>query len=283
VDVATIIDRARTTGARFTLLGGRGFVGAQLAQFLAQHDIAFSCPERGDDSIFTRTLGHVIYCVGLTADYIKRPFDTVEAHVGLLASVLERASFQSLVYLSSTRLYDSAGARGVENAPLVLDPQQPRHLFDLSKALGESLCLQAVKNARVARLSSVYAPDLTSSNFLHELIRVGATQSTAVLDTSPSLARDYIDISDVCSSLVAIALAGRRPIYNVASGQNVTNEQIFEQIERVTGCRISGSKPSGIDHSPAVDVTAIEEDFAIVPQPVLRRITEILNTHRQGA
>jgi nucleoside-diphosphate-sugar epimerase len=280
---AAIIEDARTREATFTILGGAGFVGSHLARFLDRHALGHTAPARGDESIFTRPLGHVIYCIGLTADYARRPFDTVEAHVGFLSRVLQQCDFQSLVYLSSTRLYDSAGPRGRENEALLLNPQIPRHLFDLSKALGEALCVHGGKNARVTRLASVYAEDLSGSNFLHELIRIGATQRSAALDTSPSLARDYVDVEDVCTSLVAIAIAGRRPIYNVASGRNVTNQEIFDQIARITGCQMSGLRPATADVFPLIDVGAIAEDFGIYPRSVLDRLSEIVALRRQGA
>jgi nucleoside-diphosphate-sugar epimerase len=267
----------------FTVLGGRGFVGSHLARYLEAHGLPYSCPPRDDASIFTRPLGHVMYCVGLTADYAKRPFDTVEAHVGLLARVLERCQFDSLLYLSSTRLYDALGS-GIarEDAALPLSVQQPRHLFDFSKGLGESLCLHASQRARVARLSSVYAQDLSSSNFLHQLVRAGVSERATTLDTSATLARDYIDVEDVCALLVAIATDGRRAVYNVASGQNVSNGEIFAVIERETGCRITPSRPPTPDRSPLIDISAIVEDFGVRPRGVLERLPSILAHHRAG-
>jgi len=56
--------------------------------------------------------------------------------------VLAESRYDSLVYLSSTRLYDGLHTAMVdENTPLLLDPNQPRHLYDLSKACGEAACL----------------------------------------------------------------------------------------------------------------------------------------------
>ncbi len=267
----------------FTILGGRGFVGSHLARHLEARGLPYGCPERDDPSIFERPLGHVIYCVGLTADYAKRPFDTVEAHVGLLARVLERSQLESLVYLSSTRLYDALGPVAArEDAVLPLSVQQPRHLFDFSKGLGESLCLHGSKRARVARLSSVYAENLASPNFLHQLIRAGVDGHATTLDTSATLARDYIDVEDVCALLVAIATAGRRPVYNVASGHNVTNGELLALIERETGCRLTPSRPPAPDRSPLIDISAIVEDFGLRPRGVLERLPSILAHHRAG-
>ena len=83
----------------FTVLGASGYIGSRLVAHLRAQGHTVWAPARGDAEVFTRPLGHVMYCVGLTADFRTRPFDTVDAHVGLLAEVLRRAQFDSLLYL----------------------------------------------------------------------------------------------------------------------------------------------------------------------------------------
>ena len=106
--------------SRCTVIGASGFVGARLVEALTAAGREVSAPSRDHDGLFTRDLGQVFYCAGLTADYLARPFDTVEAHVGLIARILRDARFERLVYLSSTRLYDwmgaGAGREGVDPA-----------------------------------------------------------------------------------------------------------------------------------------------------------------------
>jgi UDP-glucose 4-epimerase len=80
-----------------TVIGGRGFIGQVLVQHL--HTLGWSVwvPERDHgwpDS--ERELGHIFYCAGLTADYLQHPERTVEAHVSLLARVLQSTHFTSL-------------------------------------------------------------------------------------------------------------------------------------------------------------------------------------------
>lgn len=98
--------------ARYTIVGASGFVGSRLAASLRQAGHTVLTPSRNDPMLFTQSLGQVIYCAGLTADFAARPFDTVEAHVTLLARVLQESDFTHLLYLSSTRLYDSLGDNG---------------------------------------------------------------------------------------------------------------------------------------------------------------------------
>ena len=81
-----------------------------------------------------------IFAIGLTADFRSRPLDTMDAHVSALAEVLRCGRFDSLTYLSSTRVY--AGLpRGCGNATLVVNPSDASDLYNLSKLAGEALCL----------------------------------------------------------------------------------------------------------------------------------------------
>ncbi len=74
---------------KFTVLGGNGFIGSHLGEVIVE--LAYECdkPKRNDRSIFDRNLGHLIYAVGLTADFRVRPYDTVRAHVSHLMDLLE--------------------------------------------------------------------------------------------------------------------------------------------------------------------------------------------------
>lgn len=218
----------------YTVIGASGFVGSRLTAALRRDGHAVYTPLRGDPDLFSRDLGRVFYCAGLTADYAARPFDTVEAHVGLLARVLRETRFTHLVYLSSTRLYDSLGAAGGdEDCDLVVNPANARHLYDLSKALGESLCLTAAaERAAVARLSCVFDWHEGAPGFLSEWLRRAAREKTFCLDSATGFVRDYIHLDDVAAALLAIADGGVTGIVNVASGENVSNAELAEVFNR---------------------------------------------------
>jgi len=269
----------------FTVLGAGGFVGRHLVRYLEARGIACHAPARNATDLCERPLGHAIYCIGLTADYLARPFDTVEAHVGVYARLLRDADFQSMTYLSSTRLYDSGKGSGVERADLPLNPLNPRHLYDFSKGLGESLGVTCGRdNVRVARLACVYSDDLDGDNFLHDTVLRAVGAKHLVLDTNPANARDHVHVEDVCAALVAIARGGKQPIYNVASGVNVRNDQLFALIEASTGCRIetAGSAPTAL--APEIDISALQREFGMTPRRVEHALPALINSEAaQGA
>lgn len=215
-----------------TVLGAQGLIGAALVRRLTADGHAVRALGR---ELFTRLdedWGHVVYAIGLTADFRRRPHETLDAHVTVLSRVLREARFSSLLYLSSTRVYD--GAAGThESVPLAVRPADPSHLYNLSKLLGESLCLTSPQpGLRVARLSNVVGgDDEHSENFVPSLRR-DARAGAITLRSAPSTAKDYIALADVLDLLPRIALHGRERLYNVASGRQTTHAEWLERLRR---------------------------------------------------
>ena len=258
-----------------TVIGSRGFVGSALVHHL--QSLGWTCyqPEKGVEwPIFDRPLGHVFYCAGLTGDYLARPKDTVEAHVSLLTSVLQSSDWDSLVYLSSTRLYDGLPAEVLaqEMTLLPVAPQIPRHLFDLTKLTGESLCHAIGQGrARVARLSNVYHSPDDPNGFLPALMRRVAQSKRGVVLTIDSIAqaaRDYVYLPDVLRALTDIAQMGGQTVYNVASGQNVSNQQLASWVAKRTGRKLQFNASSIPSTPPIIDITRMHEDFGWQPSKV---------------
>lgn len=214
-----------------TVVGAAGFVGARLAKRLAADGWEVWAPAKGDADLMRRDLGVVFYCAGLTADYDRRPFDTVEAHATLVSELIRADRFERLVYCSSTRLYDGQARSDVdEDEPLVLDPADPRRVYDLSKALGENLTLcRTGGRGAVARLSNVFDWEDGAPGFLSEWLSKARAGRDVTLQSSPHIARDYIHLDDVVAALIAMADAGG--IFNVASGELITNGQIAAVFE----------------------------------------------------
>src|SRR5207253_7711805 len=151
------------------------------------------------------------------------------------ADVVREARFQSIVYLSSTRLYrNSATTR--EDAMISANVSAFDDLYNLTKAAGESLALNVAQNGKVVRLSNVFGPDLRSSNFLASVIRAAVEEGHVTFETALDSAKDYVDIDDVCESLIRIARDGNEAIYNVASGVPVSHREIAAELQRLTQC-----------------------------------------------
>lgn len=253
----------------FAVLGAGGTIGRALVQRLRAGGADVAALGRGDawrDAIAGR---HVIYAVGLTADFRTRALDTVEAHVGLLAEVLRAGGFASLLYLSSTRVYAGAPATA-EETPLRIDPSDPSDLYNLSKLLGESLCLaQPSDGVRVARLANVVGGDDAASDNFVPALRREAAAGRIRLRSAPDSAKDYLHIDDAVDWLLAIAGHGRQRLYNVARGENVTHAQWLRALQARTGCSVEILAHAPCQRFMPIDVRRLQAEFPRVPRPVL--------------
>ncbi|WP_354679320.1 NAD-dependent epimerase/dehydratase family protein [Cupriavidus plantarum] len=261
---------------RCTVIGGAGFVGRRLADTLRRAGHEVWVPERGDSALFSRDLGHVYYCAGLTADYAARPYDTVAAHVTLLSDVLRANRYDHLVYLSSTRLYDTSQLpQGDEAAALTLQPANPRALYDFSKGLGENLCLTvAAGRTAVARLSCVFDWTPDSPGFLSEWLVRAATEQAFQLDSDAGFVRDYIHLDDVVDALIGISTRGAGGIFNVASGENVSNGELAE-LFNAAGWHITLARKSPTQRAAECSTAALRA-LGVSPRDVRTVVNDYL-------
>jgi nucleoside-diphosphate-sugar epimerase len=263
----------------FTVLGASGFIGSNLTGWLEAESIPYWAPSR-DTNLEHRSLGHVIYCIGLTADFRSRPFDTVRAHVSGLLNILEKAEFDSLLYLSSTRVY--AGLRATdEDSALQVNPARTDDLYNISKLMGESLGLSSTRpNVRVARLSNVYGRDFLSGNFLTSVIKEAVENNRVLLATSMDSEKDYVDIKDVIPLLPRIALSGRHQIYNVASGANTSNAELMAVLRRATGCATEMADQAETVRFPRISIDRIREEFDFSPALIQESLAELIGEYQ---
>ncbi|MFD0675536.1 MULTISPECIES: NAD-dependent epimerase/dehydratase family protein [unclassified Paenibacillus] len=245
----------------FTVIGAQGFMGRHLVSALRSQGKECFAPERDDPTVFQQSLGHVIYCAGVTSDFRQRPFDTMKAHVSLAGEFLEKAAFDSFVYISSTRIYmDNLTSN--EQVSLSINPHHRDHLFHLSKLAGESLCLNSGReNVKIARVSNVCGDDYNSGNFLYSLIHDAVDKKQITLHTTLDTAKDYIGIDDVVRLLISIAQADGSGVYNVASGINTSNRSISQWIRELTGCQVSVADAARTVCFPLIDVTRIHNEL----------------------
>jgi nucleoside-diphosphate-sugar epimerase len=261
----------------FTIFGSTGFIGSHLVRALRSRGVECVAPARDEDVFALRHgLGHVVYAIGVTADFRTRSIDTVRAHVSRLADVLEHAEFETFTYLSSTRLYSGAAA-AVEETTFEIDPRSMSDLYNLSKLMGESLVLaRAGERARIARLSNVYGADWTSENFLMSLIRDAVTKGSVVIRTSPDSSKDYVAVDDVVSLLISIAARGKHTIYNVASGQPLINRELAAALGSAAACPVTFAPDAATVAFPTIDINRIREEFGAPARSLIDDLPQLV-------
>lgn len=258
-------------GERFTVFGGGGFIGSRLVKTLTTtgHTVVTidrsSWPENGAD------LGHVIFTIGMTAQFRGLPFETVETQIFRLYDALNRYRYSSFLYLSSTRLYQGAVTTS-EDTNISACPNDPDAIYNLTKATAECLC-QSINNpaVRVVRLSNVYGPELDSNLFLADVMREAALTGRVTFRSHPLSAKDYVHVSNVADLLPSIALKGTKRTYNVGFGRNVNNAEIGAALAKL-GIMINYLPDAPELSFPEIDISRLTAEF---PQPTFELLPTI--------
>ena len=268
-------------GNMITILGSSGFIGSRLAKRLTELHIDCFTPDRLTNLEGER-LGQVIYCIGLTSDFRSRPFETVEAHVCKLLDVLTKCEFDSLLYLSSTRVYRPGVRIAREDDLITLASTNPNDLYNISKLMGESLALASSKEIRIARISNVYGDDFASDNFLSQIIKQALRGKRVTLRTSPGSEKDYVSIDDVVEGLINIATRGARGIYNVAGGANISNRTLLERVQQLTGCEVTFLPRAPKVSFPPISIERMRTEFGFQPANLLDDLEAVIALYRRN-
>jgi nucleoside-diphosphate-sugar epimerase len=257
---------------RFTVLGSRGHLGSHLARALQRAGHEVLLPERG--APLPAAAGHVLFCIGVASDFRTRALDTIAAHVSALEHYLRAGGWSSFLYLSSTRVY-AGSASGLETADLRLRPADPDHLYNLSKAAGEALCLTLPHaTLRVVRISNVYGDDAGTGTFVADVLRDARTGAVR-FGMAPASEKDYVALDDVIGLLPRIALSGRDRLYNVAAGRNVRVGDLAAELERA-GVRCSFAPGAPAVRFPPVSIERVTAEFGFHPQQLLDNLPGLL-------
>ncbi|CAB3669361.1 hypothetical protein LMG26696_03799 [Achromobacter pulmonis] len=264
-----------------TVLGATGFIGRQLLARLRADGADCAGPARDEPGLFDRPLGHVIYAIGLTSDFRSRPLDTVEAHVCLLRRLIAAGNFDSLTYLSSTRVY--AGSHDTrEQAALTVNPNAPGDLYNLSKLMGESLCLHGGHPlARVARLSNVVGLRDSADSFIDQLLEEGASSGRIALKTTLSSRKDYLYIDDAVAQILALARSDATGIFNLAQGHGVENRAIAECLRSELGYVVTEAADAQQWAFADIDTQRFQTRFGLTPRAFSDYFPHFLAQFRQ--
>lgn len=261
---------------KFTVLGSAGFIGRRMLAYLRQSGFLVETPPRDAMHLRGENLGHVIYAIGLTGDFRSRSEATIDAHVSKLQALMKDAAFESWLYLSSTRVY--GGLRDVpatEDALLQIRPGRDA-LYDLSKLLGESICLGIDRpTIRVARLSNVYGAGQSRHSFLGSIFQDLMRQDKVVIRESCQSSKDYACVDEVVATLASIAMHGRERLYNVASGSPVTHHSLAEVL-RQCGYSVAFAADAPTRVFPRIDTSRVEREFGPLRRSVLSDLPRLL-------
>ena len=116
------------------------------------------------------------------------------------------------------------------HAPAEDEPLEPNSAYAAAKAEATSYALR--RGAVVLRLYSAYGPWEHPDRLVPTLLARGLRGELPPL-VSPTVARDFVHVDDVCRAFVLAAEAAPGRVYNVGSGRQTTVAEIVDITRRL--------------------------------------------------
>ena len=259
----------------FTVLGSSGFIGTYLVNYLQSKNFSCNAPNLRKENIYKKSLGHVIYSVGIS-NFLEDPYNAVEAHTCILNKILKNADFESFLYISSGRFYYNTKTAS-EDDNIEINPNDKNQLYNISKLLGETICMASNKpNIKIVRPSNVTGVGTPKNLFIPSLIKDAIETKKISLRSSLDSKRDFVSIDDLVRILPEIALKGTQKIYNVAMGKNTSSREIINEISRITGCEIEVTKDAPEYSAPVISIERIKNEFNFKPSSIMPLLEKMI-------
>ena len=263
---------------KFTVFGGRGFIGSDIVAKIKKQDYDCVVIKRGDP-IPKEYMGTIIYCAG-AGDCNNDQYNVLAANTILLSKILEHGDFDRLIYISSYRVYLGNNDTN-ENSDIRIKKSDNRRLFNLTKLTSEELCRTSGKKTLVVRPSNVYGAAIESKLFLPSIVRDAVNLGVVNMFVTPEYAKDYISVDDLSNAIISLCkieniFDGR--LINIASGENIKAINLVEKIKIETSCKINWVN-SGIndDVFPLCDISSLKKLINFKPVSVLNNIDDMVS------
>ena len=158
------------------------------------------------------------------------PVEVINANVlgtSTLLKLAEKNNVEKFVYLSTMEVYGLTDSDKLinENHSLVVNPQEVRNSYPLSKILCENMCVSYNKeygvNSCVLRLTQTFGPGVTyeDGRVFAEFARDVIENHNIVLKTKGGTKRNYLYTADAISAILLVLLSSvsSGEVYNVAN------------------------------------------------------------------
>jgi nucleoside-diphosphate-sugar epimerase len=177
-----------------------------------------------------------------------------------------RSTEARLIHVSSGAVYGPSGAkRAVEET---VEPR-PASVYGITKLAGERLvqrlCGESNRSHAIARLTNVYGPMEVAGESRAVISDIATWSESAragepLYVPNPDRRRDYVYVADAASAVVDLALAPsvKFPIFNVASGVDISDREVASTIAGLCDTTIVIGAGGDLGYRPRLAIDRIQ-------------------------
>ncbi|CAK1928656.1 NAD-dependent epimerase/dehydratase family protein [Vibrio crassostreae] len=258
----------------YTVFGGTGFIGSEFVNQLEKQGHEVEVINRKKINFLDRNLGVVIYAAGF-GDCANDSHNVLDANLTFLASILENAKFEKLIYLSSTRVYLNQECTN-EDGKLSISINDSRRLFNLTKIAAEEMCQLSKKDVLIIRPSNVYGLAINSPLFLPSIVRNAIMTNSIDMYVTRNYSKDYVFVGDVVKYTLDLLSKGAIGVFNLASGSNTSAKEIADIIVDKTSCNVNWLADKDIDYFHEIDISKIGNALDYKPNNVIDDLKKMI-------
>jgi len=250
---------------RILVAGGAGFVGSALCRQLLGHgaqicifdnllhgsadnveglgieliqgdacdpDALAACMRSFEPELVVNSIGDTFVTTAYR-DTLRFLQNNVEATHNLLRSAV-RGGVHRILHLSSTEVYDAAGAGALDESAAL----SPVNSYAVTKLAADRLCatmsIESGVPVVIARLFNCYGPRETHAYVIPEIIQQ-LHEGNRIHLGALHAARDFTFVDDTARALCALLVADTAPgtVFNVGSGRAYTVEELVATLARI--------------------------------------------------
>lgn len=268
------------TKIKIFIVGGNGFIGSEVVKVFDNDKFEVIIPHRNEIFDSNAETDIVVYCAG-NGD-CSAPSKVIESNLLYLQKIISECQFRKLIYLSSTRLYLNSSVSD-ELSDVMINADDSRRLFNLTKLAAEECCLKTDKNILIIRPSNVYGNAFESKLFLPMIVKHAILNKQINMYVDKTYSKDYVSVSDVSTAVKFLALNydGNDNVFNLASGRNTSALEIADIIQSKTACEIVWHPNTTNENFPTIDVSKIKGIMPYNPAHVIDDLTLMIDEFKE--
>ena len=185
-----------------------------------------------------------------------------------LLELFRKQEYGKFVHISTDEVYGHLG----HNDPSFTEdsPITPRSPYAASKASSDLMCLSYIEtfdsNICITRCCNNYGPNQHSEKFIPTIINSLKNDKKIPVYGEGLNIREWIHVYDHCLGIWAVATKGKKGVYNIGSGYEISNIELVDCICRKMGKDIDSSVKFvtdrlGHDFRYSIDSSKIDDEL----------------------